>query len=112
MQTGDLGSMVNQYKEQNNIPADSIPTTTTPPTDSNKIETEAQNTSQNQPQSDEPEKDPIQNLVDDLKQKATTTTAAPESSAVQLNSDVELDPSSESQGLLDEAFAVIDDDIK
>lgn len=107
MQTGDIGSMMNQFKEQKNITGEGI-------TDASKIVSEAQDTIEKAQQAP-------QKPADEEKVQQESTDAAPDNSNVQLNSDVKIvhrpellaiETSTETQKLLDEANEVLDEDPK
>ena len=105
MQTGDIGSMMNQYKDVANITSDG-----TTAADSEKTVTAegAQETPAEKPQQ-APE---VENLVEGLKSQITGS-PAPDSSNLQLKGDITLKTdSAETQGQLGQAFAAIDANIK
>lgn len=105
MQTGDIGSMMNQYKDVANITSDG-----TTAADSEKTVTAEG--AQEAP-ADKPQQAPeVENLVEGLKSQITGS-PAPDSSNLQLKGDVSLKTdSAETQGQLGQAFAAIDANIK
>lgn len=106
MQTGDIGDMMSQFKQQKNITGEGI-------TDAKALASEAQDTIEKAQQT------PVEKPAEEPKQEETPAEQpAPEQSNVQLNSDVQIahrpeliaiETSSETQRLLDEANEVLVD---
>ena len=105
MTTGDIGDMMSQFKEQKNITGEGI-------TNANKLVSEAQDTIEKAQQVPAAEKP-----VEEAPKKEESSEPAPDSSNVQLNSDVNIathrelvaiETSSETQRLLDEANSALD----
>lgn len=101
MQTGDIGEMMNQFKQEKNATGEGI-------TDAKALAHEAAETMEKAQQTP----------VEEPKKEETTEQPAPDSSNVQLNSDVnmarssskellDIGTSSETQKLLDEANEVL-----